>query len=301
MLLSNSKDSPAFRLGSLKGTSVNVFRPSYLCASLFVAIFSLFGQIGPRQFDRPGLSNWTAACGQQSSIASPDRLHSAYVSCDEGEETRTLRLTVMDSAGKVISQFSSQVKPACTPRVLEWPDDRRVGFVCQTDPEVRNYVVFDIQTGTAAQYPGYWFMWSPDHQTLADVKLDVKFGTPAGENSCLFLNGTAVYPAGCYRAKESYSHIHTFILPLLWSADGSKVAFVEKIFDWEYLDPFLRYFDGEASNVHYYLVIASAGHTGGYAISSAASQQFPVWQSNSRLQLGDMTYDLDSNPPSSIP
>lgn len=278
-----------------------MFRLSYSCASLFVAIFGLFGQIEPRQFDRPGLSDWTAACGQQSSVASPDRLHSAYVSCSEDEEARTLRLRVLDSAGKANSQFSTQVKPACAPGTLEWLDDRRVGFVCQTDPEVRNYVVFDIQTGTAAQYRGSWFTWSPDHQTLADVKLGVMFGTPAGENSCLFLNATAVYPAGCDHQKESYSHIHTFVLPLLWSADGSKVAFVETIFDWEYLDPFLRYFDGEAGNVHHYLVIASAGHTGGYPINSAASQQVPVWQSNSRLQLGDMTYELDSNPPSSIP
>jgi hypothetical protein len=278
-----------------------MFRAPYLYASMFFAIFGLFSQIAPRQFDRPGLSNWTAACGQQSSVASPDRLHSAYVSCSDGEEARTLRLTVMDSAGKAISQFSAEVKPSCAPGALEWLDDRRVGFVCQTDPQVKNYVLFDIQTGSAVEYPGSRFQWSPDHKTLADVKLDVKFGTPAGENSCLFLNGTAVYPAGCDHAKESYSHIHTFILPLVWSADGSKVAFVEKIFDWEYLDPFLRYFDGEASNVHYYLVIASAGHAGGYAINSAASQQVPVWQSNSRLQLGDMTYDLDSSPPSSIP
>jgi hypothetical protein len=215
-----------------------MFGPSYLCASLFFAIFGLVNQtgsrqmgpsqMGTRQFDRPGLSNWTAACGQQSSVASPDRLHSAYVSCSDGEEARTLRLTVMDSAGKPISRFSAQVKPACTPGALEWLDDRRVGFVCQTDPQVRNYVLFDIQTGSAVEYPGSWFQWSPDHQTLADVKLDVKFGTPAGANSCLFLNATAVYPAGCDRAKESYSHIHTFILPLVWSADGSKVAFVEK-------------------------------------------------------------------------
>jgi hypothetical protein len=278
-----------------------MFRAPYLYASMFFAIFGLFSQIGPRQFDRPGLSNWTAACGQQSSVASPDRLHSAYVSCSDGEEARTLRLTVMDSAGKAISQFSTQVKPACTPGALEWLDDRRLGVICQTDPQVKNYVLFDIQAGSAARYPGYWFMWSPDHQTLADVKLDVMFGTPAGANSCLFLNATAVYPSGCEHAKESYSHIHTFILPLVWSADGSKVALVEKIFDWEYLDPFLRYFDGETSNVHYYLVIASAGHAGGYAINSAASQQVPVWQSNARLQLGDVTYELDSNPPSSIP
>jgi hypothetical protein len=283
-----------------------MFGPSYLCASLFFATFGLLSQVrpsqmGPGKFDRPGLSNWTPACGQQSSVASPDRLHSAFIACSDGEEARILRLTVLDSAGKPISQFSAQVKPSCTPGAPEWLDDRRVGLVCQTDPQVKNYVMFDIQAGSAAQYPGYWFIWSPDHQTLADVKLDVMFGTPAGANSCLFLNGTAVYPAGCDHAKESYSHIHTFILPLVWSADGSKVAFVEKIFDWEYWDPFLRYFDGETSNVHYYLVVASAGRAGSYGISALSAQQVPVWQSNSRLQLGDMTYDLDASPPSSIP
>jgi hypothetical protein len=278
-----------------------MFRAPYLCASMFFAIFGLVSQIGSKLFDRAGLSNLAAACGQQASVGSPDRLHSAFIACSDGEEARTLRLTVMDSAGKAISQLSAQIKPDCTPGALEWLDDRRVGFVCQTDTHVRNYVVFDIQTGTAAQYPGYWFKWSPDHQTLADVKLDVRFGTPAGENSCLFLNATAAYPVGCDHAKTSYSHIHTFILPLLWSTDGSKVAFVEKIFDWEYLDPFLRYFDGETSNLHYYLVIASAGHVGGYAIDSVAAQHVPAWQSNSRLQLGDVTYELDSNPPYSIP
>jgi len=283
-----------------------MFGPSYLCASMFFAIFGLLSQMEPsqmgsRQFDRPGLSSWTAACGQQSSVTSPDRLHSAFIACSDGEEARTLRLTVMDSAGKPISQFSAQVKPSCSPGAPEWLDDRRVGLVCQTDPQVKNYVLFDIQAGSAAQHPGYWFIWSPDHQTLANVKLDVMFGTPAGANSCLFLNGNAVYPAGCDHAKESYSHIHTFILPLVWSADGSKVAFVEKIFDWEYWDPFLRYFDGETSNVRYYLVVALAGRAGGYAISALAAQQVPVWQSGSRLQLGDMTYELDANPPSSIP
>jgi len=278
-----------------------MFRAPYLCTSLFFAIFGFPGQIEPRQFDRAGLSNWIPTCGQQFSITSPDRLHSAFIACSDGEEARILRLTVLDSAGKAISQLSAPVKPTCTPGALEWLDDGRVGLVCQTDPQVRNYVMFDIQTGSAAQYPGYWFKWSPDHQTLADVKLDVKFGTPAGENSCLFLNGTAVYPAGCDHAKESYSRIHTFILPLVWSADGSKVALVEKIFDWEYIDPFLRYFDGEASNLHYYLVIASADRAAGYAINTMAAQQVPVWQSSSRLTLGDTPYDLDSHPPPSIP
>ena len=47
-------------------------------------------------------------------------------------------------------------------------------------------------------------------------------------------NRQAVYPAGCDPANESYSHVHTFM-------DGSKVAFAEKIFNWEhYQDPFIR-------------------------------------------------------------
>jgi hypothetical protein len=273
-----------------------------LPALVGVAILGYLGQFGGRQFDHPAAPASAPACSQESSVGSPDRLHSAYISCGEGEEAlRTLQLTVMDSAGKEVSRLSAQVKPSCTPGALEWLDDNRVGLVCQTDPEVRNYVLFDIQTGSEAEYPGYWFKWSPDRKTLADVKLDVIFGTPAGENSCLFLNGRAVYPAGCDRAKESYSHIHTFILPLVWSADSSKAAFVEKIFDWEYTDPFLRYFEGEASNIRYYLVIASADHAAGYPIGGVAAQQAPAWQNNSRLMLGEMIYDLDAHPPGSVP
>src|ERR1700676_803415 len=110
--------------------------PHYLCASLFFVIFGLLSQMGPsqmgpKQFDRPGLSSWTAACGQQSSVTSPDRLHFAFIVCSDGEEARTLRLTVMDPGGKAISQFSAQVKPSCSPGALEWLDDRRVGVVCQ--------------------------------------------------------------------------------------------------------------------------------------------------------------------------
>jgi hypothetical protein len=284
-----------------------MFRSSQLLALFGFVIVGCavqFGrsEFGAGQFDQPALPPTATPCGQQSSVGSPDHLHSAYISCSEGTEVpRTLRLTVMDSAGKAVSQFSARVKISCTPGVPEWLDNRRVGVVCRTDPEVRNYLVFDIQTGSESQYPGYSFKWSPDHETLADVKLDVMFGTPVGENSCLYLNGNAVYPPRCDHAKESYSHIHTFISPLVWSADSSKIAFVEKIFDWEYIDPFLRYFDGEASNVRYYLVIASADHVAGYPISQAAAQLVPAWQDNSRLQLGDMTYDVDSNPPSSIP
>jgi hypothetical protein len=149
--------------------------------------------------------------------------------------------------------------------------------------------------------PGSSFLWSPDRKTLANVKLDVRFGTPAGQNSCLFLNERAVYPPNCDHARATYNNIHTFLLPLVWSADNTRVAFVEKIFDWEYEDPFGRYFDGEAKNVRYYLVIASPDHIAGYPIDASTAQQIPAWQGNFRLMLGAMQYDLDSHPPAPIP
>ena len=43
-----------------------------------------------------------------------------------------------------------------------------------------------------------------------------------------------------------------------WSPDGRRVALVEKVFDWEYLDPFGRYFDGESSDVQYCVVIRNS-------------------------------------------
>jgi hypothetical protein len=210
-------------------------------------------------------------------------------------------LSVLDSAGKQISTISAHIKRSCTPGRLRWLDNDRVGLICRTDPEVRTYVLFNIKAGSEATYPGYSFDWSPDHKILAGVKVDVMFGTPFGENSCLFLNGEAIYPPGCDHAKESYDNIHTFSLPPLWSLDSSKLAFVEKVFDWEYTDPFLRYFDGEASNVRYYLVIISDHSAAGYRLNPAAAQQIPEWRSNSRLMLGDQTFDLESHPPVPIP
>ena len=214
---------------------------------------------------------------------------------------REITLTVLDAAGRQISTLAARVKQGCTPGAPSWLDDSRVGVLCRTDPEVSAYLVFNIQAGTEAAYPGYSFDWSPDRKTLAGVKLDVMFGTPVGQNSCLLLNGQAIYPTRCDHAKETYSHIHTFLSPPAWSPDSGKVAFVEKIFDWEYEDPFARYFDGEASNVRYYLVIASEHGVAGYRLDPVAAEQVPAWQTNSRLLLGGQALDLESQPPAPIP
>ena len=269
---------------------------------LSIAIVSPLALLAEPQLHHPDALKSGPGCGANSSVASPDRQHSAYVSClGAGQGGRDVTLTVLDAAGGQISTLSARVKQSCAPGMPSWLDDSRVGVVCRTDPEVSTYLVFNIQTGSEAAYPGYSFSWSPDRKTLAGVKLDAIFGTPAGQNSCLLLNGQAIYPTGCDHAKETYSHIHTFLSPLVWSPDSSEVALIEKIFDWEYEDPFARYFDGEASNVQYYLVIASEHGAAGYHLNPVAAEQVPSWQTNSRLMLGSQALDLESQPPTPIP
>jgi hypothetical protein len=283
----------------MSGKMMMIRRFGLLLGIVLLGPFALFAvpQLHPAEASRT-----LAGCGQGSPVASPDRQHSAYISCvgaDQG--AREITLTFLDAAGRQISTLSARAKQSCTPGMPSWLDNSRVGVVCRTDPEVRTYLVFNIQAGSEAAYPGYSFDWSPDRKILADVKLDVMFGTPVGQNSCLLLNGQAIYPTRCDHAKETYNHIHTFLSPPAWSPDSSKVAFVEKIFDWEYTDPFARYFDGEASNVRYYLVIASEQGAAGYRLDPAAAEQLPAWQTNSRLVLGSQALDLESQPPTPIP
>lgn len=146
--------------------------------------------------------------------------------------------------------------------------------------------------------------WSPDHQTLARVKTEKWFATPDGANSCLYFNAQPVYPPKhCTPGpKATYRNIHTFLSSPEWSPDGRRVALVEKVFDWEYLDPFGRYFDGESSDVRYYLVIAAAdGSVTGYPLKAIGEHPQLEWRNDSELTLNGQSYDLTAQPPAPIP
>jgi hypothetical protein len=146
--------------------------------------------------------------------------------------------------------------------------------------------------------------WSSDHKTLARVETEKWFATPDGANSCLYLNAQPVYPPKhCTPGpKATYRNIHTFLSSPEWSPDGRRVAAVEKVFDWEYLDPFGRYFDGESSDVRYHLVIVGTdGTVAGYPLKEIDEHPQVQWQSNSQLTLNGQSYDLASHPPAPIP
>jgi hypothetical protein len=157
--------------------------------------------------------------------------------------------------------------------------------------------------GEDKKEPGLTGVWSPDHKTLAGVESQQSLATPAGANFCLYFNSQPVYPNDCRPwPKATYVHIHAFLSPPEWSSDGRRVAFVEKIFDWEYTDFFGAYWDGTSSDVHYYLVIAATDRTvSGYALKEVSEQPSLKWKDDSQLVLNGQTYDLAANPPAPIP
>lgn len=108
-------------------------------------------------------------------------------------------------------------------------------------PKLTLLLLLFWQPGDAPLLPA----WSPDRQILATTKVPERFATPEGANYTLLLNGHVVYP----KPKKShwfsaYTDQHTFLTELKWSPESHKLAFLEKVYDWEYSDPYNRDFEG---------------------------------------------------------
>jgi hypothetical protein len=157
------------------------------------------------------------------------------------------------------------------------------------------------------------YMWttsalSPDHKTQARIEVARAIGTPEGSNSCLYLDSRAVYPTAHPKdcnpgPRDIYDGVHAFLTPPEWSPDSRKVAIVVRIFDWEYTDPFGKYFDGSLTNDRYFLVIASLDQpSAGYSLKSTVSNPPSLkWVDNTRLTLDGQVFDLAAQPPTPIP
>lgn len=151
-------------------------------------------------------------------------------------------------------------------------------------------------------------VWSPDHKTQARIEVAELIGTPEGANSCLYLDSRVVYPTAKHkdcnpRPRDIYDGVHVFLTPPEWSPDGSKVALISRIFDWEYMDPFGKYFDGTLTNDRYFLVIASVDQaTIGYPLKSALGNSPTLqWVGENRLAVDGQMFDLTAQPPTPIP
>ncbi len=221
-------------------------------------------------------------------------------------------LAIFGQAGQQVLRSPNlddpKLGPTCTTGDEQWLDDQHVGLSCEYDPLLSQYLVVDARTGSIDQrYTGLSFRWSPDHQTLARIDVARLIGTPAGSNSCLYLGSRAVYPVAHPKdcephPKDIYDGIHTFLSSPEWSPDSRRVAIAARIFDWEYEDPFGRYWEGTLSRDRYYLVIASVDQpTAGYPLKAPPALGKITWLDNSRVTLDGQTFDLNAQPPGQIP
>lgn len=154
------------------------------------------------------------------------------------------------------------------------------------------------QPGAAPLLPA----WSPDHQILATTKVSERFVTPEGANYTLLLNGHVVYPKPeKSHGFSAYKDQYTFLTELKWSPESQKLAFFEKVYDWEYRDPYNRDFEGSASKKRYYLAIVSrSGIAAGYRIDRVPTNPRIDWHGASKVALNGRIFDLKVNPPGSI-
>jgi hypothetical protein len=201
----------------------------------------------------------------------------------------------------------------CRPTGLAWLDEGRIAIHCEYDPHLDDYLIVDARTGAVEhEYAGVWFGWSPDGQTLAHFGVLQRYTAPDGDNCCLLFNDTTVYPPGCRFDGENrgpqqnhtrpLAAIRTFFPPLVWSPDSRKLAFVEKVYNWHYGDPYNRDLYGRASEVRYYLAIITEGQPAvGYTIPNPHGDTRVAWINDSVIVAGGQQYDLSSHPPVAIP
>lgn len=145
--------------------------------------------------------------------------------------------------------------------------------------------------------------WSPDNQIFASTQASERFVTPEGANYTLLFNERVVYPKPNKKSRwfSAYQNQHTFLSELEWSPDSQNLAFVEKIYDWEYTDPYNRDFNGSVSKERYYLVVVSrAGHAAGYPIQRPLENPAVLWRGPSKIVIDGQVFDLHANPPSPI-
>jgi hypothetical protein len=212
--------------------------------------------------------------------------------------------------------WSIPTAECASPTTIERVDAQRIGVICSVDPSLNNYLVLDAASGRVqARYAGIWFFWSPDKQTLAHVGVVQKYGTPEGNDYCLLMNGRSAYPTNCtfegrlsptapgrHRSANSNSgFFHSFFPEFAWSPDSQRLAFLEKTFEWEYIDPFNAYWDGTVSKLRYYLVIVPVnGGAYAYSLHEIAPTVKLAWTSDTELTLDRETFNLRTNAPQPI-
>ena len=234
-----------------------------------------------------------------------------------------LNVVFLDWSGKEIRRFrevpmKELAADICGYGSVEWIDDDHVGVACEYNPSGEDYLVLNALSGKVEkEFPGLYFSWSPDHQTLAHVGWIIHFATPANQNYCLLFNDRPVYTPGCSNEVNAtpkkvparraelkngatrrgnrtavhvepahFVNVHQIDPPLVWSPNGRNLAFVERIYDFDWGMDETGEETRETSNSRYFLAVVSTGHPAvGYRFSETVSMTQLEWLNDSRVKV----------------
>jgi len=258
-----------------------------------------------------------------------------------------LNIVLLDFEGEEVRRFKEVpmkklANDICADGTVDWIDAGHVGVECDYNPSGGDYMVLNAVSGDVEkEFPGLYFSWSPDHQTLAYIGWTIHFATPASQNYCVHFNDRPVYTPGCSNkinatpkkartVKDSskdgsttrgkagtarldsnhYENIHEVSFPLVWSPGGRDLAFVETIYDFDWGMTESGEETRETGNYRYYLAIVSTEHPAiGYRLVDQVGMPQLEWLNDSRVKLAgslqnkpfERTFDLQVDPPRPIP
>lgn len=162
---------------------------------------------------------------------------------------------------------------------IHWLGNDRIGIDTHVDSSVGQYLVVSVTTGEElASHFGNRFQPSPDSKHIAHAGSVPHFAPPFAQSAYLMIDDTVIYPhppdkEPNVRSPDSihgvlFRDIHDFRTDFAWSPDGTRVAFIERVFDWR-ADNFGSY-DGREENDRWRLVVVPSA--GGAPVQKRLSQ-----------------------------
>jgi len=218
---------------------------------------------------------------------SPDRTKIAYYTNTTVDKLQCPTEVVLLSADGTRVKVIPAVDRGNSVMEIGWLGNDRIGIDTHITPSSGQYRVVDVTTGAElASYFGNAFQPSPDFKHIAHAGGAPHFSPPFAHSDYLMIDDQIVYPLPAaeepfVRPPDSvdkllFRDIHEFRPGFAWSLDGTRIAFVERLFDWR-ADGFGSYSGKEEGKDRWSLVVVPAA--GGP----------PVWTRLPEVRRGDMT------------